>query len=374
MNQILRDHNNNSSERNNRRNQQNNRYNNYNNNGYNNNNNNNYGYNNNNYNNNFNNNINGNYFNYKPYQPVVTNNRRNEDYYNKKYNRNKASIETIARVFSILLLLFGMAIIAQSAVALTSSENKPKDIPQVNIEKMGKEVSITVKTSQPTKQIEYWWNDEEKKRLEGSETTTVTQTVDVPNGNNILNIMVEDYYGNKTYYNKQYIYESTDVIKPVVEIAITGVKLRIRASDETKLAYLEYSWNDEEPITVNVTEEQNEIELEIDVKQGQNQLKVTAVDIEGNKTERTEKIIGDTKPEVSLRTEGTNIVVDAKDDEGISKILVTIDGEEKDSGEDPVDQKEVSAKIPVPIGTHEIKATVTNVNGLEATKEITANI
>ena len=90
--------------------------------------------------------------------------------------------------------------------------------------------------------------------------------------------------------------------------------------------------------------------------------------------ETLEETTENTKPEVSIRTEGTNIVVDAKDDEGISKILVTVDGEEKDSGEDPVDQKEVSAKVQVPIGTHEIKATVTNVNGLEATKEITANI
>lgn len=363
MNQILRNQNNNSNEENNRRNMQSNGYNNYNGNAnYNNYN----GYNNRVYNN-------GGYYNYKPYQPVVTN-RRSSYYYSKRSNRNKASIETISRVFAILMILFGIAIIAQSVMALTSSENKPKDIPRVNIEKMGKEVSISINTSQPTRQVEYWWNDEEKKKLEGSETTQIIQTVDVPNGNNILNIMVEDHYGNKTYYNKQYIYESTDVIKPVVEIAITGIKLRIRVSDETKLDYFEYKWNDEEPTRINATGGQNEIEQEVEVKQGQNYLTVSAYDSEGNKTERTEKIVGDTKPEVSLRTEGTNIVVDAKDDEGISKILVTVDGEEKDSGEDPVDQKEVSAKVQVPIGTHEIKATVTNVNGLEATKEITANI
>lgn len=363
MNQILRNQNNNSNELNNRRNLQNNGYNNF------------YGYNgsNNNYNSNYNGYNNGGYYNYKPYQPVVTN-RKSNDYYYKRSNRNKASIETISRVLAILMILFGIAIIAQSVMALTSSENKPKDNPKVSIEKMGKEVSISITTSEPTRQVEYWWNDEEKKKLEGSETTQITQTVDVPNGNNILNIMVEDHYGNKTYYNKQYIYESTDVIKPVVEIAITGIRLKVKVFDETKLDYFEYKWNDEEPTRINATDGQNEIEQEIDVKQGSNELKVTAYDIEGNRTERTEKIVGDTKPEVSLRTEGTNIVVDAKDDEGISKILVTVDGEEKDSGEDPVDQKEVSAKVQVPIGTHDIKATVTNVNGLEATKEITANI
>ena len=370
MNQILRNQNNNLGEINNRKKSNGNGYNNnyYGYDGYNNNN-----YNGNNSYGNYNGYNNGGYYNYKPYQPVVTN-KKNENYYYKKSNRSKASIEAILRVFSVLIMLFGMAIIAQSVMALTSTENKPKDIPKVSIEKMGKEVSISITTTQPTRQIEYWWNDEEKKKLEGSETTQITQTVDVPNGNNILNIMVEDHYGNKTYYNKQYIYESTDVIKPVVEIAITGVKLRVRVSDETKLDYFEYKWNEEESTKINATDGQNEIEKEVDVRQGQNYLTVTAYDSEGNRTERTEKIVGDTKPEVSLRTEGTNIVVDAKDDEGISKILVTVDGEEKDSGEDPVDQKEVSAKVQVPIGTHEIKATVTNVNGLEATKEITANI
>lgn len=314
---------------------------------------------------------NTNYYDYRPYQPVITQNSSNY-YYNKKSNRSKASIETVARVFSVLLILLGIMIIGQSVMALSNERKNERDTPIVSVEKMGKEVTIAVKTEYPVKGLEYCWNDGEKTKLEGSETNQIVQTIEVPNGNNILNIVVTDCYGHKTYYNRQYIYESSDTLKPVIEIAITGIKLRIKVTDETKLSYVEYKWNNEEATRINI--DQNQVEQEIEVKQGQNELTVIAVDWEENKTTRTEKVIGDTKPEVSILTEGSNIVVNAKDDEGISKVIVTIDGEEKDSGEDEVNQKEVTAKIPVSVGTHEIKATVINVNGLENSKEITANI
>ena len=316
-------------------------------------------------------NQNNNYYNYRQYQPEKTN--KNSYNYNNDYE-NKANIKTIVKIFSILLMIFGLALIGQSVLSLTSQENKPKDNPQVSFEKIGKEVKITVETMQPVKQIEYWWNDGDRTKLEGTENIKVTYNVDVPNGNNILNVMIEDYYGNKTNYQKQYIFESSDTSKPVLEIAIVGNKLRIKAIDETNLDYMEYKWNNEESNKINVNKGENQIEQEIEVRKGQNDLTVIAVDKEGNKTERIEKIIGDTAPEVSISTEGTNIVVNAKDDEGIKKIQVIIDGEEKNSGDNYLEQKEVNAKIPVSVGTHSIKATVTNINGLESTKEITANI
>ena len=289
-------------------------------------------------------------------------------------NGNKANIKIITRVFAIILIVFGLAIIGQSVMALTSSDNRPKDHPIVSTDKAGKEVTINVQTAKPIKQFEYKWNDGEETVVQGNETQFVSHTIDIPNGNNILKITVEDFYGNKTYYYKQYIYESTDVSKPTIDIAITGTKLKITASDDTKLSYLSYKWNDDEEKKIEAEENQTEITEEIEVAKGQNKLTIIAVDGEENKTTRTENIIGDTKPEVYVSTEGSNIVITAKDDEGITKISVTVDGQTTDSGESPLNQTEVSATVPVSQGTHTVSATATNVNGLKATKEITADI
>ncbi|MBR3134272.1 MAG: hypothetical protein IKG56_02285 [Clostridia bacterium] len=296
----------------------------------------------------------------------------NKYYYQKNQVYEKLSIDTITRVFAIIIILFGIGIIANSVYALNLSDNKPKDIPTVSLEKMGKEVTITVETQQPIKEMKYRWNDGEDTEIKSNGTSKLIHTIDVPNGNNILIMTVVDCYGNKTRYQRQYIYESTDVTKPTIDIAGSGTKLIISIADETKLAYVTYRWNDGEDFKYEMQQDQKEAQIEIEVMQGKNELTVIAVDGEDNRTTINKSIIGDTKPEVSISTEGNNIVVNVKDDEGIKKLEVTIDGNTTE--QDTENNKEITAKIPVDVGTHEISATAINVNGLKATKEISANI
>ena len=94
------------------------------------------------------------------------------------------------------------------------------------------------------------------------------------------------------------------------------------------------------------------------------------MDGEDNKATVSKKIIGDTKPTVTVTPQGTNaVLVNAKDDSGISYISVTVDGQTSDSGEEPINQKDVTATVPITQGDHTIKVVVRNVNGLEDVKE-----
>ena len=305
--------------------------------------------------------------------------KRNSNYnvysVNGEANYQKSDIRKVIMIFSVILIVMGCALIGKSVYAFSVSKNKLKDTPEVSTDKMGKEVTITINTQYPIKEFSYRWNSGEETKIEGNQTVSISKTIDIPNGNNVLKISVIDCYGNKTEYMKQYIYESTDTEKPTIEIAKVGNKLKITATDETKIAYMTYSWNDEEPERVDAKEDQDkEIVTEIDVPKGESKLYLTAVDGEDNKQTRSEKIIAASKPTFTISTDQSNIIVNAKDEIGLKKIVVYVDNNAYDSGENPINQTEIQAKIPVSAGNHNITIIVTNTSDIEAKKELSVSI
>ncbi len=290
---------------------------------------------------------------------------------------NKADIGKIIKIFCISIILFGLILIGESVYALVSnSGEKGEDNVQINAERMGKETVITVQTEQyPVKEFTYKWNDGEPVTIDGNGTLKLETIIQIPNGNNILRMTVTDYYGNKKNFHKQYLYDSSDVNKPTIEIAINGTKLNIKAIDDVQMSYITYSWNDEEATRIEAEGDNlQEINTDIEVPDGQSKLSIIAVDKEGNRETRTENVIGDTKPSFSLSKDGLKIILNASDDQGISKISMTIDDETRDSGDEPINQKEVSVTWEVTSGTHTISVSVTNVNGLTSTGTVTADI
>ncbi len=287
---------------------------------------------------------------------------------------NKADLAKVVRIFCICLIIFGIVLIGQSTYALISNREKLEDNVQVSQVQAGKEATITIQSGYPIKKFVYKWNDGEPVELEGDGTVSFETVIQIPNGNNMLNMTVTDYYGSESYYYKQYVYDSLDVSKPTIEVAISGTKLNIKATDDMQMSYITYAWNEEEPKRVDVEDNLKEINTSVEVAQGQNKLTITAVDKEGNKETRTENVIGDNKPTFTLAKDEEYLILTAKDDQGISRIKMTVDGVESDSGENPLNMKEVTARLPITKGTHTIEIEVTNINGLKATDKITAEI
>lgn len=297
-----------------------------------------------------------------------------ENHYNSARNvgTSKADISKIIKIFSILCIVIGVFIAGKSAYALTFGRPKLKDTPEVSTDKMGKEVTIFISTQYPIREFEYRWNEGERTVVKGDETVNISKVIEVPNGNNNLKISVVDYYGNKTEYQKRYLYESTDIIKPTIKLERVGTKLRAIAQDETEMLYMTYQWNDDEPTRIDATNGEKELSAEIEVAKGRGKLTIVAVDKEENKETVTRTIVGTNKPTFTVDAEENKLVVKAKDDEGIESIIISVDEEEKRF--DGENKREVTAKLEIQPGEHVINIVVTNVNGQEATRGLKATM
>lgn len=292
-----------------------------------------------------------------------------------KSSNNKIAVTSAVRLFAILILIFGIILIGDSVYGIVSSVPKEKDNPSVSTESIGAEAIIRIVTQKPLKQMTYRWGDGEETVVEGNGTVELEVTIDIPTGNNILNIKVTDYYGNETEYQKQYINQRTDNTKPTIEISSVGSKLNIRATDNTEMSYIAYKWNEEEETRVDIDEnaqDKKTLETRIEVKKGQNTLTIIAVDKDGNRETRTETIKGANKPTFEITSEGNNLLINAKDEEGISKISITVDGVTTDTGNTPINQKEVTARQELTSGSHTITVIVTNMSGLTEEQSFTA--
>ena len=117
-----------------------------------------------------------------------------------------------------------------------------------------------------------------------------------------------------------------------------------------------------------------ELRTNIEVLKGENTLSIVAVDSDGNSTSRTEKIKGANKPTFTVSSDGNNLIINAKDEEGISKIEITVDGVTTDTGDNPINKTEVDATIAITPGEHTVTVVVTNINGLKEEQSFTATL
>lgn len=324
---------------------------------------------------------------YNPYNNMYSNSAqgRNNFYANQNYqpnnytnvskaNYNKVDLKRIVRFFCVIIFIFGICVIGKSVFGFTVGREKVKDNIQVSVEQFGKEVIVTVDSEKPIKQFKYGWKGEQYSVIEGNnEDVEIKKTIQIPLGNNLLDMIVTDFYGNERDYQKQYFFESDDDEKPNIELSSVGKDILITATDNKKIQYITYRWNDENEVKITADEGAKKLEQKIEVKHGQNILTVEAFDSTGNRQKKEEKIIGDEKPDVSLSIQDNNIVVNAKDDEGIKKISVNVDGVITDSGDESLNEKDVTAKLEITPGNHKIVVTVTNINNLEAVKELSAS-
>lgn len=309
-------------------------------------------------------------------QSDMNNNKKNNNINNQKY-KNKANVNSIVKVFAIFIMIYGLALIGSSSYAIITSTPKQKDNINVEVERIGIEATIRVTSERPIKTLSYRWNEGEEQTIESNGTIELESKVEIPDGNNILNIKVIDYYGNVSEYQKQYINERNDKTNPTIDMTLLGNTLNITAKDETEISYLTYRWNEGEEQRIDVdinSQDKKQIQTTVEVNQGENKLTITAVDKDGNKVTREEIVVGDYKPTFTVTTEGNNIVITAKDDEGISKIAITVDGVTTDTGDTPINQKEITAKQELEAGTHTITIVVTNVNGVKEEQSFTATL
>lgn len=292
----------------------------------------------------------------------------------REYN-DKASINSILRVFAIFIMLFGIALIGNSVYGIINSMPEQRDNISVSAENIGSKATIKITGEKPIKQLVYKWGQGQETVVPGNGTIQLSLTLEIPKGNNILNMTVTDYYGNTQDFQKQYINEKNG---PTIEIpSTTGNMLNIVVKDDKEVAYITYRWNNEAETRIDMDPAQTDkttLQTSIPAIKGENTLTIVAVDNDGNRETVTETIKGANGPTFTVTTEGNNIVINAKDEEGIGKISITVDGVTTDTGDTPINEKEITAQQEITPGTHTITITVTNLSGLSEEQSFTATL
>ena len=306
---------------------------------------------------------------------------------------NKLAINKSVKMFASIILIFGIAMISMGVYGKITE--KPKQIDQqleLRETKQGSKVTLKITSGKPVRLVSYKWNEGESTAIQGNNKLNIEQIITIPQGNNILKITVTDYYGNERDYQKQYIKKSNDSQNPeimIIQDETDKRKIKITVKDDTQLTYMTYEWDKYREISTNGSSTQNleiisrgkqekivfekgkkEHTFSLDIPAGNNILVIEAVDGEENVETIKKAIKGLLVPEVELSTKNGILNIKATDEIGVSKVEVNVDGAISNTGDAPLNLKEVNTSIEVGKTKHKITVTVINMQGQQKVKEI----
>ena len=271
-----------------------------------------------------------------------------------------------------------MIFVGKASYAILSQKKVSETIPVVEVMQNGNKLLLSVRHDKLIDKIIYTWNNEKKETvLQGKGRKQLEEIIELPVGINSLQLQVIDIDGKVTKFANQYELEEGDVIEPEIELLVDGQKVKIVAKDETEISYIEYFWNNEEATKLQATEtSKKQIEERIELKKGENVLHIVAVDKAGN-TSTTEQVYkGATRPSIDMKKEDDNMIITIKDEEGIKKVEIVLNGQyyssDPDNTKGPINLKELELKQKLQQGHNTITVKVSNINDLEreTTKEI----
>lgn len=303
-------------------------------------------------------------------QILVTGDERKVE---KKVNKPEKvlPINSIIVFYAISIIILGICMISGSVYAKGKiNETVEANIrPVISVERNEDEktLQILVTHIRAIKNITYQWNEEEIVMINTQNKKEINKTIDLIGGENILKIIATEENGRTTMFEKKYI--AGNIPKIELESVANGVKLI--ASSEEKIDYVEYSWDDGEVQKIEVGEKR--YEGIINAPTGQHILEINVVDVNGMTANKKQAVVGDTEPTVNVKPQLVNgkpaFVIDVNDDENIETIEITHNGGEKQVIN--VNSKTYHKEIIMTEGeTNTLIITATNINGLPKTRRV----
>lgn len=265
---------------------------------------------------------------------------------NKKSGGTSSGSDKIVRVFAILLVLFAIGLLVSGLIGINNNkkakntdENKPTYAKITATQTSDGKVTVSVEHDKAIEEMFYSWNTSAERSFKGEGTKKLEKELDLPAGTNTLHIKVVDVNKVETSFEKEFTAEEgLDILNPVISITVIDgegedklKKLKVTATDETKLDFITYRWNDEDETKVEAEESNpKEIVLELDILRGVNDITIVAVDSSNNTTTETKSFTALTKPEVvvTLSADGSSLEIETSHENGIAKIYYTLNGKE----------------------------------------------
>lgn len=287
-------------------------------------------------------------------------------------------IKTVLKIFAIACIIFGLILVGQASYAMiTKKGEESQSEPLINVTQSDDILNISVKHDKLIDKITYSWNNGEDVVLQGKGRKEISEKIIIPSGQNILVLKVTDINGKVASYSEMYELEQGDTIKPEIELLVESSKVKIVAKDETALSYMSYYWNNEDETKIEAKQESpKQIEDKIDILKGENTLTIIAVDKSGNETVKEQIFKGVKKPKIELLRDGSELIVNVTDEEGVQKIEYTLNGQfyttDPENTGASLNMKEVQFRQPLLTGENKLSIKAYNVNGL--VEEISGDI
>ncbi len=288
---------------------------------------------------------------------------------NRTRNSGPIEVNSILKFFSIAILIFGIFMIGSGSYSMYQGANKEvtNSKPVIYVEQTAETAVLLKVTHDKTlSKITYDWNGEGITEIPCSGKKEIETNIELPTGTNRLTVHASDINGQEIEYEKVYTAEG-DI---TIDIKPEGSNLKITASGKNKLQYMTYRWDEEEETKVDINDD--EIEQTIEIPKGQHILTVIVVDV-NNKTETKEQEVkGVTKPKLDVTTDGSDFIINASDEQGLTKVEFIINETEKyrldlKAELSLEDRKEFEYKYPLHDGENKLEVTVYNENDITET-------
>ena len=286
---------------------------------------------------------------------------------NRKVKKGPADIETILKFFAIALIVFGVFMVGASSYAIFR-ENQQVEVPtKPTIEeefKSDNKILLKVMHDKAIERVEYYWNDEEPNVINGNGRKYIEQEITIPGGINTLTVRAIDINGQEISYPKEY--EAPDVI----QLEVTGNKLKVTAENETVISYMTYRWNDDNETRIDINS--NVVEQEIDIPMGENTITIVLVNQYNESIVKEQKVKGVLKPTITVTKDNATgeFVITAKDETALDRMEFTITNSSVQNKRYRLraqnGETELTYRFKLESGENYIEATAYNADGIES--------
>ncbi len=225
----------------------------------------------------------------------------------KKSNNNLVDTKKVVLFFAICIIILGLIFVGQGSYSIyqmkknekvnpAQKDNNKTDTqilpPIVTLTKTeDNRLLINIESEIGISHIIYSWNAEAGNTIEEAGKTNIEEVIDIPIGENNFNLSIIDSNGNETKKQETFIVQAS---KPVIQLSVIGNDIKVTVTSEVELSYVTYKWNSEEEKKQDMVtfEDKTKFEKQLEIPTGQNTLKIVAVDINGNESEKSQEIKG----------------------------------------------------------------------------------
>jgi len=237
-------------------------------------------------------------------------------------------------VFSILLICFSVTIISVKIAQISKDKKADSKIgelnkPEIAIQKIeADKVYVKVSYDEEIAKFSWWWNDDIS-QIQEKNYNVQSVSIDIPEGEiNVLHVKVTGKDGSTN--------ELTQTLERDLSITIEWNQIpetdtmEIVARAENGIEKIVYYWNEESPVTVLATEEnQEEMKTTIQLQRGTNTLHTIVTDLEGNAEEKEQILQCVKEPVIDVQISLDQMLIVAKvtHDMGFEKVEFTANGQ-----------------------------------------------